>query len=87
MILHQKLYNIDKNGIQTISKSFKLNFKLNKNQREEYVKKEIKVLDQAKLFILKKLLNKNSENNASKFENNINNHKKNICYYPVNQCH
>ena len=61
MILYQKLYDIDKNGRQTISKSFKPVFKFKKNTREDYVKNEIKSLAQENLFILKKLLSKNSE--------------------------
>ena len=68
MILYQKLYDIDKNGSQTISKNFKPVFHFKKNQREEYVKNEIKSLAQENLFILKKLLSKNSDYSASKFE-------------------
>ena len=85
MILYQKLYDIDKNGRQTISKSFKPAFKFKKNQREIYVKNEIKTLAQENLFILKKLLNKNSEYSASKFEKQYQQsqkYKRIICHYP-----
>jgi hypothetical protein len=68
MILYQKLYDIDKNGTQTITKTMKPAFQFKKNNREEYVKNGIKLLAQENLFILKKLLNKNSEYSASKFE-------------------
>ena len=56
MILYQKLCDIDKNGRQTISRSFKPAFQFKKNQREVYVKNEIKTLAQENLFILKKLI-------------------------------
>lgn len=68
MILYQKLYDIDKNGRQTISKSLKPVFKFKKNTREDYVKNEIKSLAQENLFILKKLLSKNSEYSTHKME-------------------
>ena len=66
MIMYQKLYEIDKNGRQTISKSLKPVFRFKKNQREEFVKNGIKTLAQENLFILKKLLSKNSEYNTQK---------------------
>ena len=86
MILYQKLYDIDKNGRQTISRSFKPAFKFKKNQREEYVKNGIKLVAQENLFILKKLLSKDSEYSASKFEKQYQQaqkYKRNICHYPV----
>ena len=85
LILYQKLYDIDKNGRQTISKAFKPVFKFKKNQREQYVKNEIKLVAQENLFMLKKLLSKNSEYSASKFEKQYQQaqkYKKNICHYP-----
>ena len=85
MILYQKLYDIDKNGRKTMAKSFKPVFKFKKNQREEYVKNGIKTLAQQNLFILKKLLNKISDYNASKLEKQYRQsqqYKKNICHYP-----
>ena len=85
MILYQKLYDIDKNGRQTISKSLKSAFKFKKNQREMFVKNEIKILAQENLFILYKLLNKNSEYSASKFEEQYQQsqkYKRIICHYP-----
>jgi hypothetical protein len=44
MILYQKLYDIDKNGTQTITKTMKPAFQFKKNNREEYVKNGIKLL-------------------------------------------
>ena len=85
MILYQKLYDIDKKGRQTISKSFKPVFKFKKNQREVFVKNEIKTLAQENLFILSKLLSKNSEYSASKFEKQYKQsqkYKRIICQYP-----
>ena len=85
MILYQKLYDIDKNGRQTISKSFKPVFQFKRNQREEYVKNGIKSVAQENLFILKKLLSKNSEYSASKFEKQYQQaqrYKRNICHFP-----
>ena len=85
MILYQKLYDIDKNSRQTISKSVKPVFQFKKSQREVYVKNEIKTLAQENLFILKKLLNKNSEYSALKFEKDYKQsrkYKNNICHYP-----
>ena len=68
MILYNKLHDIDKNGRKTISKSFKPVFQFKKNQREEYIKNGIKTLAQENLFILKKLINKNSKYCATKYE-------------------
>jgi len=85
MILYQKLYDIDKNGRQTISKSLKPVFKFKKNTREDYVKNEIKSLAQENLFILKKLLSKNSEYSTHKMEKQYQQsqkYKRNICHYP-----
>lgn len=85
MILYQKLYDIDKNGRQTISKSLKPVFKFKKNQRDDYVKNEIKSLAQENLFILKKLLSKNSEYSTHKMEKQYQQsqkYKRNICHYP-----
>ena len=85
MILYQKLYDIDKNGRKTMAKSFKPVFKFKKNQREVYVKNGIKTLAQENLFILKKLLNKNSDYNVIKLEKQYRQsqqYKKNICHYP-----
>ena len=68
MILYQKLFDIDKNSHKTISKSLKPVFRFKKRNREELVKNEIKTLAQENLFILKKILNKNSEYSAKKYE-------------------
>ena len=68
MILYQKLFDIDKNSHKTISKSLKPVFRFKKRNREELVKNEIKSLAQENLFILKKILNKNSEYSAKKYE-------------------
>jgi len=85
MILYQKLYDIDKNGRQTIAKSLKPVFRFKKNQREVYVKNGIKTLAQENLFILKKLLSKDSEYNFQKMEKEYQQsqkYKQNICHYP-----
>ena len=85
MILYNKLHDIDKNGRKTISKSFKPVFQFKKNQREEYIKNGIKTLAQENLFILKKLINKNSQYCATKYEKDYRQsqkYKKNICHYP-----
>ena len=84
MILYQKLYDIDKNSHKTISKSLKPVFKFKKRNREEYVKNEIKSLAQENLFILKKILNKNSEYSAKKYEEQYKQsqkYKKMLCHY------
>ena len=84
MILYQKLYDIDKNSHKTISKSLKSVFKFKKRNREEYVKNEIKSLAQENLFILKKILNKNSEYSAKKYEEQYKQsqkYKKMLCHY------
>jgi len=85
MILYQKLYDIDKNGRQTISRSLKPVFRFKKNQREDFVKNGIKTLAQENLFILKKLLSKNSDYSTQKLEKQYKQsqkYKKNICHYP-----
>ena len=84
MILYQKLYDIDKNSHKTISKSLKPVFKFKKRNREEQVKNEIKSLAQENLFILKKILNKNSEYSAKKYEEQYKQsqrYKKMLCHY------
>ena len=84
MILYQKLYDIDKNGHKSISKSLKPAFKFKKRNREELVKNEIKSLAQENLFILKKILNKNSEYSAKKYEEQYKQsqkYKKMLCHY------
>ncbi len=85
MILYQKLYDIDKNGHKTISRSLKPSFQFKKrNRREELVKNEIKSLAQENLFILKKILNKNSEYSAKKYEEQYKQsqkYKKMLCHY------
>ena len=85
MILYQKLYEIDKNGRQSISKSLKPVFRFKKNQREIFVKNGIRTLAQENLFILKKLLSKNSEYNFNRMEKEYQQsqkYKQNICHYP-----
>ena len=84
MILYQKLYDIDKNSHKAISKSLKPAFKFKKRNREEFVKNEIKSLAQENLFILKKILNKNSEYSAKKYEEQYKQsqkYKKLLCHY------
>jgi hypothetical protein len=84
MILYQKLYDIDKNSHKTISKSLNPVFKFKKRNREEQVKNEIKSLAQENLFILKKILNKNSEYSAKKYEEQYKQsqrYKKMLCHY------
>ena len=84
MILYQKLYDIDRNKPKPISNSLKPIFKLKKRNREEYVKNEIKSLAQENLFILKKILNKNSEYSAKKYEEQYKQsqkYKKMLCHY------
>ena len=84
MILYQKLYDIDKNGHKSISKSLKPAFKFKKRNREELVKNEIKSLAQENLFILKKILTKNSEYSAKKYEQQYKQsqkYKKMLCHY------
>lgn len=86
MILYQKLYDIDKNSHKTISRSMKPSYKIAKRTREEYVKNEIKSLAQENLFILKKILNKNSEYSAKKYEEQYKQsqkYKKMLCHYNV----
>ena len=85
MILYHKLCDIDRNSHKALSKSFTPAFQFKRNQREEYVKNEIKSLAQANLFILKKLLNKSSEYSVSKYEKEYQQsqkYKKIICRYP-----
>ena len=84
MMLYQKLYDIDRNHPKSISKSLKPIFKFKKRNREEYVKNEIKSLAQENLFILKKILNKNSEYSAKKYEEQYKQsqkYKKMLCHY------
>ena len=84
MILYQKLYDIDRNKPKSTSNSLKPLFKLKKKNREEYVKNEIKSLAQENLFILKKILNKNSEYSAKKYEEQYKQsqkYKKMLCHY------
>ena len=84
MILYQKLYDIDKNKPKPIINSLKPFFKFRKRNREEYVKNEIKLLAQENLFILKKILNKNSEYSAKKYEEQYKQsqkYKKMLCHY------
>ena len=84
MMLYQKLYDIDRNNPKSISKSLKPIFKFKKRNREEYVKNEIKSLAQENLFILKKILNKNSEYSAKKYEEQYKQsqkYKKMLCHY------
>ena len=84
MKLYQKLYDIDKNSYKTISKSLKPPFKFKKRNREIYVKNEIKSLAQENLVILKKLLDKNSEYSAKKYEEQYKQsqkYKKMLCHY------
>ena len=84
MMLYQKLYDIDRNNPKSISKSLKPVFKFKKRNREEYVKNEIKSLAQENLFILKKILNKNSEYSAKKYEEQYKQsqkYKKMLCHY------
>jgi hypothetical protein len=83
-MLYQKLYDIDRNNPKSISKSLKPIFKFKKRNREEYVKNEIKSLAQENLFILKKILNKNSEYSAKKYEEQYKQsqkYKKMLCHY------
>ena len=84
MILYQKLYDIDRNKPKPISNSLRPIFKFKKRNREEYVKNEIKSLAQENLFILKKILNKNSEYSAKKYEEQYKQsqkYKKMLCHY------
>ena len=84
MILYQKLFDIDKNSHKTISKSLKPVFRFKKRNREELVKNEIKSLAQENLFILKKILNKNSEYSAKKYEEQYKQsqkYKRILCHY------
>ncbi len=84
MILYQKLYDIDRNKPKSTSNSLKPLFKLKKKNREEFVKNEIKSLAQENLFILKKILNKNSEYSAKKYEEQYKQsqkYKKMLCHY------
>ena len=85
MILYHKLYDIDNNGSQTISKSLKPAYRAPKNKRANIVKNEIKALAQENLFILKRLLSKDSEYNTQKLEKEYQKYqkyKKSICHYP-----
>lgn len=85
MILYHKLYDIDNNGSQTISKSLKPVFRYPKNKRAFIVKNEIRSLAQENLFILKRLLSKESEYNTQKLEKDFQKYqkyKKSICHYP-----
>lgn len=53
MIIYQKLSEIDKNSRVNYIRSIKPVFRFKKNQRDTYIKNEIRTLAQEKLFILK----------------------------------
>ena len=85
MIIYQKLSDIDKNSRQTFLKSTTPSFQFKKNQRETYIKNGIKALAQENLFMLKKLINQESEYKRDKFEQQYQEsrrYKNNICHYP-----
>lgn len=85
MILYNKLFDIDKHGHQTIMGSMKPVFRFKKNQRDVFVKNEVKKVAQENLFILKRLLSKESEYSSIRFEKEyqrLQKYKRNICHYP-----
>ena len=85
MILYKKLLEIDKNMKKKFTQNYEpiLNFK--KKSKEIHVQNEIKALAQENLFILKRLLERNSNINNRKlkqdFEKNQE-YKNIICNYP-----
>ena len=85
MILYKKLLEIDKNRKKKFTQNYEpvLNFK--KKSKEIHVQNEIKALAQENLFILKRLLERNSNINNRKlkqdFEKNQE-YKNIICNYP-----
>jgi len=90
MILYNKLYDIDKHGHQTILNSMKPVFRLNKSPRDSYVKNEVKKLAQENLFMLKRLLSKESEYSSLRLEKDYRRsqkYKRNICHYPYVNFH
>ena len=90
MILYNKLYDIDKHGHQTILGSMKPVFRFTKNQRDSFVKNRVKKVAQENLFILKRLLSKESEYSSLRLEKDYRRsqkYKKNICHYPFVNFH
>ena len=85
MILYKKLLEIDKNRKKKFTQNYEpiLNFK--KKSKEIHVQNEIKALAQENLFILKRLLERNSNINNRKlkqdFEKNQE-YKNIICNFP-----
>ena len=85
MIIYQKLADIDKTSKNMFLKSTQPAFRFKKNQREAYIKNEIKTLAQDNLFMFKKLLSQESEYKHDKLERNFQQsrrYKNNICHYP-----
>ena len=70
MILYKKLLEIDKNRKKKFTQNYEpiLNFK--KKSKEIHVQNEIKALAQENLFILKRLLERNSNINNRKLKQN-----------------
>ena len=90
MILYNKLYDIDKHGHQNILSSMKPVFRFKKNQRDSFVKNEVKKLAQENLFMLKRLLSKESEYSSLRLEKDFQRsqkYKRNICHYPYVNFH
>ena len=92
IILYNKLYNIEKGiGRSTISRTWKtplrqMGEKSRDKIRGEFIKNEIKSLAQDNLFILKKLLEKDSVYKKNKMEKDYQRYqqyKSNICRYPA----
>ena len=90
MILYTKLYDIDKHGHQTILSSMKPVFRFKTNQRDSFVKNQVKKIAQENLFILKRLLSKESEYSSLRLEKDYQRnqkYKRNICHYPYVNFH
>ena len=84
MIIFKKLANIDNKSHQNYLKSMKPQYKIKKSQKDALIINGIKSLAQENLFILKKILNKNSEYSAKKYEEQYKQsqrYKKMLCHY------